>query len=142
MSELIQEIEEDYPLLIEAGFIAVTQADEDCAKKLFRAAKVLMPESTAWQMGFGYIALNKLEIKEAYRIFHKIVKSEADNYLAQTFLGLSHLLLKKDRAEGEKLIVEAMKKSDDPAVQHLGEVSLKWMEEYQGKDEKTPFFEK
>lgn len=136
---ILEDVKEDYPLLIEAGFIAVTQADEDCAKKLFRAAKVLMPESTAWQMGFGYIALNKLEVKEAYRIFKKIVEKEADNYLAQTFLGLSHLLLKKDRGEGEKLIHGAMEKSDDPAVQHLGEVSLKWMDEYHKKEEKAPF---
>jgi predicted Zn-dependent protease len=139
MGNLLKEVDEDYPLLIEAGFIAVTQADEDCAKKLFRAAKVLRPESSAWQMGFGYIALNKLEVKEAYRIFERIVKNESDNYLARTFLGLSHLLLKKGREEGEALIREAMEKSDDPAVQHLGEVSLKWMEEYYKKEEKAPF---
>ena len=140
MSSLLEDIKEDYALLIEGGFVAVTQADEDCAKKLFRAAKVLNPESTAWQMGFGYIALNKLEVKEAYRIFGKIVKKEEDNYLAKTFLGLSHLLLKKDRKEGEALIREAMKKSEDPAVQHLGDVSLQWMDEYYKKEEKAPFF--
>lgn len=140
MGDLLKEAKEDFPLLVEAGFIAVTQADEDCAKKLFRAAKVLDPESTAWQMGFGYIALNKLEVKEAYRIFNKIVQKEEENYLAKTFLGLSHLLLKKDRQEGEDLIRQAMEKSDDTAVQHLGKVSLKWMDEYYKKEEKAPFF--
>lgn len=139
MAELLEQVDEDYPLLIEAGFVAVTQADEDCAKKLFRAAKVLRPKSTAWQLGFGYIALNKLEVKEAYRIFKKIVGEEDNNYLAKTFLGLSHLLLKKDRKEGEDLIREAMDKSDDSAVQHLGDVSLKWMDEYYKEDESAPF---
>ncbi len=140
MDDLFNDVDEDYPLLIEAGFVAVTQADEDCAKKLFRAAKLLRPESTAWQMGFGYIALNKLEVKDAYKIFDKIVKKESDNYLAQTFLGLSHLLLKKEKKVGEDLIRNAMKKSEDSAVKHLGEVSLKWMEEYYKKEEKAPFF--
>lgn len=140
MSELIEEIKEDYALLIEAGFIAVTQADEDCAKKLFRAAKLLKPKSTAWQMGFGYIALNKLEVKESHRIFTKIVKKEPENHLAKTFLGLCHLLMKKDPKLGEKLIRDAMEATDDPAVKHLGEVSLKWMKEYYKKEEKAPFF--
>jgi hypothetical protein len=138
--EILKEFDEDFPLLIEAGFVAVTQADEDCAKKLFRAAKLLRPESTAWQMGFGYIALNKLEVKEALRIFTKISKAEPYNYLAQTFLGLCHLLMKKDKQLGETLIRDAMDSSDDEAVKHLGEVSLKWMEEYYKKEEKAPFF--
>lgn len=135
----LQDFREDFALLIEAGFIAVKQLDEVSATRIFHAAQVMNPTSTAPQIGLGYIALNKLEIKEATRIFENVIKQEPDNYLAQTFLGISFLLNKAKRKKGEQLIREAIEKTSDPTIKSLGQLSLEWAEKDLSK-EKSPFF--
>lgn len=137
---MISEVEGDFSLMIEGGFIAVKQMDETSATRLFLAAKLLKPESVAPQIGLGYIALNKLEVKEAIRIFKEVVEKEPENYLAQTFLGICYLLIPAKRSVGEKIIHQAMEKTDDATVKNLGEVSLLWAEK-DLKKMKTPFFE-
>ncbi|GAB4233743.1 MAG: hypothetical protein Tsb0021_12840 [Chlamydiales bacterium] len=141
MSEIPSEFDEDFGLLIETGFVAVKQLDEICSRRLFEAAKVLRPESTVPDIGLGYIALNKLEVKEATTIFQEILKKEPENHLAQTFLGICYLLVKSKRPEGEKLIAEAMKKTDDETIKNLGAISLEWSEK-DLKKAKSPFFNK
>ena len=49
---------DDFILLVEAGFIAVNQADEDAATKLFHAAELLRPENVLSKIGFGYLHLH------------------------------------------------------------------------------------
>lgn len=134
-----QEFKEDFSFLIEAGFVAVKQLDETSASRIFHAAQVINPTSTAPQLGLGYIALNKLELKEANKIFEEILKKEPENYLAQTFLGICCLLNKAKRKKGEKLIQEAISKATDPTVKSLGKISLEWAEK-DLKKEKAPFF--
>jgi hypothetical protein len=124
---------EDFGLLIEAGFIAVKQLDETSATRIFNAAQVISPQSMAPRIGLGYIALNKLELKEASKIFQEVLVKEPDNMLAQVFLGITYLLLKPKRNQGEELIREAMTKATDPTIIHLAELSLEWAE----KDIKT-----
>lgn len=141
MAENMDTFKEDFPLLIEAGFVAVKQLDEISATRIFNAAQMISPHSTAPQIGLGYIALNKLEVKKATGIFEKVVEQEPTNYLAQTFLGICFLLSKPKRKKGEKLIQEAMSKSDDPTIKNLGTVSLQWAEKDLNKI-KSPFFEK
>lgn len=141
MADTMDEFKEDFPLLIEAGFVAVKQLDEMSAARIFNAAQMISPNSTAPQIGLGYIALNKLEVKKATGIFEKVVEQEPTNYLAQTFLGICFLLTKPKRKKGEKLIQEAMSKSDDPTIKNLGTVSLQWAEKDLNKI-KSPFFEK
>lgn len=135
----LRDFKEDFALLIEAGFVAVKQLDETSATRIFNAAQILNPESTAPQIGLGYIALNKLEIKEATRIFEAVTSREPDNHLAQTFLGMCFLLTKPKRKKGEKLIREAIEKTDDPTIKNLGNISLEWAEKDLSK-EKAPFF--
>lgn len=137
--EKLETLKEDFSLLIEAGFVAVKQLDETSAKRIFQAAQVLSPNSTAPQIGLGYIALNKLELKEAARVFEEVLKKESENHLAQIFLGICFLLNKSKRKKGEELISEAMKKTDNPSVKSLGEVSLEWANK-DLKKEKAPFF--
>lgn len=137
--DLLQEFKEDFPLLIEAGFVAVKQLDETSAVRIFNAAQAISPNNTAPQIGMGYIALNKLEIKEATRIFEEVVKKEPQNHLAQTFLGICFLLNKPKRKKGEKLIQEAMEKTTDPTIRNLGAISLEWAEK-DLKKEVAPFF--
>lgn len=133
-----QTFKEDFPLLIEAGFVAVKQLDETSATRIFNAAQSISPNSTAPQIGLGYIALNKLEIKEATKIFEEVVKKEPENYLAQTFLGMCFLLTKPKRKKGEILIREAIEKTNDPTIKNLGEISLEWAEKDLTKKE-APF---
>src|SRR5262249_24689552 len=130
---------EDFSLLIEAGFVAVKQLDETSASRIFNAAQVISPNSTAPKLGLGYIALNKLEIREATKVFEEIVKKEPENYLAQTFLGICFLLTKPKRKKGEKMVREAMDKSSDPTIKALAQISLEWAEK-DLKKEKAPFF--
>jgi len=139
--DLTSEFEEDFPLFIEAGFVAVKQLDETSATRIFNAAQKLKPESTAPQIGLGYIALNKLEVKEASRIFEAVLEKEPENHLAQTFLGMCFLLTKPKRKKGEKLIQDAMNKTDDETIKNLGSISLEWAEKDLSKMQKSPFFE-
>lgn len=129
----------DFALLIEAGFVAVKQLDEISASRIFAAAQALRPEHTAPKIGMGYIALNKLEIKQAMKIFEEVVEKEPTNWLAQTFLGICCLLNKAKRKKGEALIHEAMEKTEDPTVKSLGKVSLEWADKDLYKM-KSPFF--
>ena len=68
-SDKILEFKEDFSLLIEAGFVAVKQLDETSSIRIFQAAQALSPQSTAPQIGMGYIALNKLDVD--YCLFQK-----------------------------------------------------------------------
>lgn len=138
-TEKIDDFLDDFALLIESGFIAVKQLDEISANRIFHAAQVLNPMSTAPQIGLGYIALNKLEVKEATRIFTDVTKKEPENFLAQTFLGMCYLLTKPKREQGEKLIKEAMEKTEDPTVENLGKIAIEWAAKDLNKI-KSPFF--
>lgn len=140
MEENLQSFKEDFSMLIEAGFVAVKQLDEISASRIFQAAQRLSPASTAPQIGLGYIALNKLEVNEAVKIFESVLKQEGDNYLAQTFLGICFLLNAPKRKKGEQLIREAMQKTADPTIKNLGTISLEWAEKDLKKMKKAPFF--
>lgn len=139
-SEKIHEFKDDFSLFIEAGFVAVKQLDEMSAKRLFEAAQLLNPHSTAPQIGLGYIALNKLQLKEASQIFETIVAKEPANHLAETFLGICYLLNKQKRKKGEKMIHEAMEKTTDQTIKNLGLISLEWAEKDLKQTTKAPFF--
>jgi TPR repeat protein len=140
IEEKLEEFKEDFSLLIEAGFVAVKQLDAISSSRIFIAAQMISPGHTAPQIGLGYIALNQLNVKEATHIFESVAEKEPQNYLAQTFLGMCYLLSKPKRKKGEKLIREAMEKSEDPTVKSLGEISLEWAEKDLTKA-KAPFFE-
>lgn len=135
----LQEFKDDFALLIEAGFIAVKQLDETSSTRLFHAAQVLSPFSTAPQIGLGYVALNKLEVKEASRIFEQVLAVEPQNHLATTFLGMCFLLTKPKRKKGEKMIQEVIDKTTDPTIKNLGTISLEWSKKDLAKS-KAPFF--
>ena len=130
---------EDFTLFIEAGFIAVKQLDEIAARRLFKAAEILRPESSAPKLGLGYIELNKMRPLEASRIFEALLKIEPNHSLAKALLGVSYLMSKDKKKQGELLINEAKKESDDPTIQNLAEVSLQWMQKDVKSSFSTPF---
>ena len=143
-SNVIEECRDDFALLIEAGFVAVKQLDEVSARRLFQAAQILHPDSSAPRIGIGYIALNKLEMKEATKIFEEINAKEPENHLAATFLGICYVLSKPKRKKGEQMLDTISKASDDPTIKHLCELSLVWAEKDLSKKDlgksKAPFF--
>jgi Tfp pilus assembly protein PilF len=141
MQEFIEELKnEDFALLIEAGFVAVKQSDEKGSLQIFNAAQALHPDSTAPQIGIGFVALNKLDTKEATPIFESVLQKEPENYLAQTFLGICYLLTEGKRRKGEKMIQEAVEKTTDQTIKNLGAISLSWAEKDILKESKAPFF--
>src|SRR5262245_4533572 len=113
---LLDNFKEDFALFIEAGFIAVKQLDEIAARRLFKTAELLNPENPASQLGLGYIALNKLQINEATKIFEGILKKDPEHYLAQALLGICYMMSKNKRKKGEKMVLDAKEKSDDPTI--------------------------
>jgi hypothetical protein len=120
------EFDADFAMFVEAGFVAANQLDENSAKMIFAAAQALRPESTAPKLGLGFIALNKLEVKEAKKLFVEVTTEEPDNLLAQTMLGICHLLVPESRAKGEELIKAILEKTDDPTTVNLAKVALEW----------------
>ncbi|MCB1213428.1 MAG: SctF chaperone SctG [Chlamydiia bacterium] len=131
--------DEDFVLFIEAGFLAIRQLDESSAKRLFFAAQELRPESVVPEIGFGYIALNKLEVKEAREIFEGVLKKEPTNQVAQSFLAIALLLTKSKREEGKEMINEILAKTEDETVHQLSEVALKWCEKDLERKDRHPF---
>ncbi len=120
---------EDFLLLLEAGFIAVNAADEDSAFKLFKAAEVLKPESTFPKVGFGYMHLCKLELKQATKIFREVLDKEPDNEMAKTFLGICMTLIPNEVAAGEKSLKE-LTQSGDSSIQKLANIAIEFAEKF------------
>jgi len=138
--QIFDSFQEDFGLLIEAGFVAIQQLNEDDARKLFSAAKLLRPESVVPEIGMGYIHLNKMEQKEAMAIFEKVVVKEPDNCLAQMLYGVSMMMSKNTQNKGEALVNNMMTKTDDPTVLNFGKTALQWSDK-DLKGSKAPFFE-
>ena len=137
----LEEFSPDFALLIEVGFVAIKQLDKISAERIFETARLLNPESTAPDIGFGYIELNCLMVTKAREIFSGILEKEPDNHLAQMFLGISLLLSKTGHLKGEKLIKKTIDLTKDETIKNLGTIALEWSE----KDLKklaSPFFEK
>jgi hypothetical protein len=133
----IQTYKDDFVLLLETGFIAAGQTDEDAAKKLFRAAELLSPSNMLPKVGFGYIHLLKLELKQACRVFEEVLKAEPDNNMAKALLGLSTSLTIKDADKGEKLMEDAMKHTKDPSIKKMAATGIEFVEKFV-KKQPTP----
>ena len=129
MSDALKNYKEDYFLLLEAGFIAVNAADEDSAVKLFKAAEVLRPESTFPKVGFGYMHLCKLELKQATAVFRDVLSKEPDNEMAKTFLGICMTLIPTETAAGEKSL-EELAKSGDTGIKKLASMAIEFAEKF------------
>lgn len=138
--KLLATFDDDFALLIEAGFVAVKQMDEAGASQLFHAAHTIRPEHPVPSIGMGYIALNKLELQRATDIFTAVLEQEPEHNLAQALLGICYLLKKKKRKEGEEIIKQLSKESDDPTIVNLCKLSLEWSEK-DLRGAKAPFFQ-
>jgi tetratricopeptide (TPR) repeat protein len=126
----IADFKKHFALLLEAGFVAVNQADEDAALKLFKAASLLDPTSTLPEVGVGYLHLHKLEVKQACKAFENVLKKDPKNDMARAFLGLAMTFTADRVEEGEKILKETHKASGDPQIRTLTESSLKFVEKF------------
>jgi len=135
---LLKFFTEDYALFIEAGFVAVKQLDEIAARRLFKAAEILNPDSPASQLGLGYIALNRLRVVEAATIFEAILQKEPNHRLTRALLGVAYLLSQEKRKLGEQLLLEAKSECDDPTITNLAEVCLDWLKKDLGTKPLSP----
>jgi tetratricopeptide (TPR) repeat protein len=139
--DLHTHFKQDFGLLVEGGFIAVKQGNRDAAEKLFRAAQLLKPNHTAPTIGFGYVALNSMNLQLARKYFEEVLEKEPQNAVAKVYLGFCFILtkvnFKKRRqptvkpeeidalaAHGTKLINEALKETDEAEVKRFGEAVL------------------
>lgn len=134
----IQRFKEHFTLLLEAGFIAVNQADEDSAMKLFKAAAILNATSTLPEVGMGYLYLHKLELKQACKAFENVLQKEPSNEMAKTLLGLCMTMTTDQVAKGEKILTETATSSSDPQVKQLAESTLQFVDEFIKKSPTAP----
>jgi predicted Zn-dependent protease len=135
---LLDYFKEDFALFIEAGFVAVKQLDEIAARRLFKSAELLHPDNPASQLGLGYIALHKLQVNEAAKIFESILKKDKEHYLAQSLLGICYMLTKNKIKKGEKLIMDAKAKSDNPTIKNLADICMDWADKDLKKRDYSP----
>jgi hypothetical protein len=103
--------------------------DEDAAIKLFKAAEMLNPESTLPKVGFGYLHLHKLELKQACKVFEEVLEKEPKNEMAKTFLGICMSLSPTTLTKGEK-ILEQTQKSHDPMIKNLSGTAIDFAEKF------------
>lgn len=126
----IQKFKDHFILLCEAGFIAVNQADEDAAVKLFKASELLNPANTLPKVGMGYMHMMKLELKQACKCFEDVLVKEPNNEMARTFLGISLSLTATEVNKGEKLLEDTAKKAHDPMVKKLANSAIDFVEKF------------
>lgn len=126
----LQKFKDHFILLCEAGFVAVNQADEDAATKLFRASELLKPGNTLPKVGQGYMHMMKLELKQACKLFDEVIAKDPSNDMAKAFLGLSYALTATDVAKGEHLLEETSSKTDDKQIKKLADTALEFVEKF------------
>lgn len=130
MDQGIENYKKDYILFIESGFIAVNQGDEDAAIKLFKAAQTLQPDNTLPQVGFGYMHLCKLELKQSCKMFEDVLAKDPSNEMAKAFLGIALSLTPNEVAKGEKVLEEVATNCQDGQIKILATTAIDFVEKF------------
>jgi hypothetical protein len=139
----LTEFNEDLALFVESGMIAIKQGDEESARKLFNAVKVIDPTNENVDMGFGLIGLHKMDLPVAKKHFEKLTKGPAKHWRAQAFLALANILsiMKEDSGEAKlkslqtayALAEEVVQECEDETIKQLAQSVLDWEKEMQQK---------
>lgn len=116
--------------LIEAGFIAVNQSDEDSAVKLFKAADLLSPGDFLPKLGMGYLHLCKLELKQACSVFNDVLEKEPENEIAKAFLGLCMSLNPNEVDKGAEILKEADKSTKNPLLKNMTSNAIAFVDKF------------
>jgi len=128
--EDLKKYEEDFFLFLEAGFIAINQADEDSAVKLFKTCELLQPENPLIKIGFGYLHLHKLELKQACEYFEEVLRIDPSNEMASTFLGVALSLTPDKVSKGEQMLEKSARDSSDSQVKKVANTTLDFVEQF------------
>lgn len=125
----------DVPMLVEAGFVAIKQVDEDSARKCFYAAMVIDPNEPLPVIGLGIVSLFKLDLDEAKKLFRLVLQADPHNQMAKTMLGIANLysITEDGIKEGKHLIDEVMQTTDQHDLQELAKSSQELMKEIKKK---------
>ena len=126
----LESYKEHFSTMIEVGFIAVNQSDEDSAVKLFKAADALKPGHFLPQLGKGYLHLCKLELKQACKVFTEVLEKEPDNEIAKAFLGLCLSLNPNEVDKGAAILKETDKSTSNPLLKNLTSNALSFVEKF------------
>ncbi len=124
-----KDYKKDFVLLVEAGFIAVNQADEDSALKLFKSAELLDPKNPLSKVGLGYLHLHMLDLKKACKMFEEVLEEDPSNEMAKAFLGISMSLAPTTMEKGEK-ILEQTHHSKDPMIKKLSGTAINFVDQF------------
>ncbi len=125
-----KDYQKDWLLFLESGFIAVNQADEDAAAKLFKAAELLKPDSILPKIGMGYLHLHKLEIKQACACFEEALAKEPQNEMAKVLLGIAMSLAPMMVGKGEKVLEQICKSAQDPQIKQLSDQAMAFVDKF------------
>ncbi len=128
--EDLSQYKDHFILFLEAGFIAVNQADEESALKLFKAAKLLNKDNTMPRVGEGYLHLHKMELKQATTIFQEVLDKEPTNDMAKALLGVVLSLTPSRVAEGEKMLTELSTKTHEADVKNVAETAIDFVDNF------------
>ncbi len=126
----VEQYKDHFVLLLEAGFIAVNQADEDSARKLFKGAQLLNPESSLPRIGLGYLHFHKLELAQAVAVFDQVLEKEPNNQMAMTFKGMSLSLTPNKMDEGEKILKEIAEKAATGDVKEVADSTIQFVDKF------------
>lgn len=137
-NQTFKDCDKDYFLLLEAGFVAVNQADEDSAMKLFMASQLLRPKNVFPEIGYGYMHMCKLELKQAEEMFTNVIKKESDNEMAHTFLAICKSMMPGKTTEGEKMLDSLNKDTEDADIKELISRSHEFIDNFVKKGTASP----
>jgi len=126
----LQDFKEDYIVFLEAGFIAVNQADEDATTKLFKASHLLNPKNVMSKVGMAYLHIHKLELKQAQKLLNEVLKEEPDNEMAKTLLGLAMSMSPKEMEKGEQILHNVQQESKDKEIKELSGSALDFVDQF------------
>jgi len=128
--EDLSKYEGDFFLFLEGGFVAINQANEDAAVKLFNACKLLQPKNLLITVGMGYLHLHKLELKHACQCFQGVLQEDPNNDIAQALLAITLSFTPDKIAKGEKILTELVKTSSDKQVKNVANVALDFIDNF------------
>ena len=145
----LQNFTQDLPLFVETGLLAIKQGDEESAKKLFNAVGAIDPENTNRQMGYGLIAMHKMDLKAANKYFQEVLRKEPGNYRAMAFLGYAYVLSGVDEKfskeekmnnlkKATEIAMEVLEKCDTESTKELARNLLEWEKELEKKGGQLP----
>lgn len=128
--EDLSKYHEDYFLFLEAAFVSINQADEDSAVKLLKTCETLQPDNPLIKIGFGYLHLHKLELKQACSYFEEVLAANPNQEMAKVFLGIALSLTPDQTAKGEKLLTTSIMESHDAQIKKVANTTLDFVDQF------------